>query len=66
MIKLFLKQVDMTSSNTIQRDLRTLEDEANAFTKLGSVTVQSTKAEPFVNGTDNFILVSLEYIQRPS
>ena len=61
MIHLVNKQIDYTSESTIGRDIRTLEEEVNNFTKDPSVTVTDYQFQSYVQGGDDYIVILVTY-----
>lgn len=61
MVKIFVQSVTTTSVNTIQRDLRSLEDQVNDFVKNPQVLPQSSILQQFFVGGTQFLTILLDY-----
>lgn len=67
MIKFVLKQVDYTSSSTVQRDLQSLEDSVNAFIRNSNIIpVGDVTFQEYTIGGNNYLIVLVPYdLKKP-
>lgn len=61
MVKLFMQTLDLSDPATIQRDLRSTEDQVNTFIKIGSVQPIDTQFQVVEFGGVRYACVLLEY-----
>lgn len=61
MIKLFAQAVTLTTANTIERDVRTLEAAVNSFIKNPNITPIKTELQQFLSGGTQYLVVLLDY-----
>jgi len=63
LIRTFIKSVDLSNDNTIQRDLDILEKDVNSFKQRGDVTPVKIELEIFSDSGTFYFVYSLEYDQ---
>jgi hypothetical protein len=61
MVKLFTQDVSFTSSSTIIRDSRTLEDQVNTFLRDPKVIARDTQFFTMLAGANQYYVIKLEY-----
>ena len=64
MIHVVLQEIDLGASATIQRDVKTLEDDMNSFIRNPDVTARDVEVRQFESSGSVYMVASVNYDLR--